>query len=254
MVGECSPKRSTAKDAVLFDAVGTLFNMHPLLSGLLREELSRHGYDIPAAEIRAAAYRAVELAGWPSDQPGERERRNAWTKFIAVALAELPGGLRAPEVVASATNRVLSPASYRCYPDVIPHLSALRRTGARLALVSNFDDFLFPVLRHLGLHAAFDIVCTSYRIGTSKPAPEMFLYSLERLALTAAQVIMVGDSLTDDVAGAAALGIPAVLIDRYEMHPRYRDGPRVISLTGLPCAVPGYPLPCEAAGQRAQER
>lgn len=254
MAYERPSTRSAAKKAVLFDAVGTVFNMHPLLSGLLREELVRHGHDFPAAEIRAAAYRAIELVGWPADQPSERERRKAWARYISEALAELPGGLQAPEVVASAADRVLSPSTYRCYPDVIPHLTSLRQAGVRLALVTNFDDFLFPVLHHLGLGAAFDVVCTSYRTGTSKPSPEMFQYSLERLALVPAQAVMVGDSPADDVAGAATLGIPAVLIDRYEVHPGYRDGPRVTSFTELPGAIPGYPLPCHGPGQMARER
>jgi putative hydrolase of the HAD superfamily len=169
-------------------------------------------------------------------------------------LAELPGRPQAPKVVASAANRVLSPSTYRCYADAIPHLTALRRAGVPLALVSNFDDFLFPVLHHLGLGATFDVVCTSYRTGASKPSPEPFRYSLERLGLAPAQVVMVGDSPAEDMAGAATLGIPAVLIDRHGINQGYRDGPRVTSFTELPEAIPGYPLLPDGAGPMARER
>ena len=155
-----SGERETVQ-AVLFDAAGTLFNLHPLISGLVREELARHGRDFAADEVRAAAYRAIARPGWPADQPSDQARRAAWVRFITALLAELPGGRAAPEVVSSAVDRVLSPSAYRCYPDAIGHLAALRGAGTRLALVSNFDDFIFPILRHVGLDTFFDVICTS---------------------------------------------------------------------------------------------
>lgn len=44
-----------------------------------------------------------------------------------------------------------------------------------------------------------------------KPDPPLFLMALERLALPAAAVAMVGDSLPSDIRGARAVGMPTVL-------------------------------------------
>jgi FMN phosphatase YigB (HAD superfamily) len=46
---------------------------------------------------------------------------------------------------------------------------------------------------------------------------------------------MVGDSLEDDVEGAAALGMRAILVDRDGLHPEF--APRLDDLYGLPAAL-----------------
>ena len=51
---------------------------------------------------------------------------------------------------------------------------------------------------------------------------------------------MVGDTLADDIEGALALGMRAVLVDRYGRHPGYE--PRLEDLYGLPAAL-GLPRP-----------
>jgi FMN phosphatase YigB (HAD superfamily) len=46
---------------------------------------------------------------------------------------------------------------------------------------------------------------------------------------------MVGDSLEEDVEGARALGMRAILIDREERHPDVEE--RLTDLYGLPAAL-----------------
>jgi len=46
---------------------------------------------------------------------------------------------------------------------------------------------------------------------------------------------MVGDSLEEDVEGARALGLRAILIDREDRHPDVED--RLTDLYGLPAAL-----------------
>ncbi|TML10800.1 MAG: hypothetical protein E6G33_15770 [Actinobacteria bacterium] len=46
---------------------------------------------------------------------------------------------------------------------------------------------------------------------------------------------MVGDSLEEDIEGARALGLRAILIDREERHPEVED--RLTDLLGLPAAL-----------------
>ena len=54
---------------------------------------------------------------------------------------------------------------------------------------------------------------------------------LERLAVEPGDAVMVGDTMQDDVEGALAVGMQAVLLDREDRHPELLD--RLPDLRGL---------------------
>jgi putative hydrolase of the HAD superfamily len=58
---------------------------------------------------------------------------------------------------------------------------------------------------------------------------------LELLSVTAGEAAMVGDTIEDDVDGARAVGMQAVLLDRDGRHPEIED--RLTDLRGLPAAL-----------------
>jgi putative hydrolase of the HAD superfamily len=58
---------------------------------------------------------------------------------------------------------------------------------------------------------------------------------LERLAVEPAEAVMVGDTIEDDVEGAIAMGMRAVLLDREGRHPDYAG--RLGDLRELPAAL-----------------
>jgi putative hydrolase of the HAD superfamily len=94
--------------------------------------------------------------------------------------------------------------------------SVLRRwqgAGLRLAVVSNFDRRLQPLLEGLGLADLFEQVVVSSSAGAAKPSPLPFRIALEALGLSAAQVWHVGDS-PEDRAGAQAAGVRCLLVRR----------------------------------------
>jgi putative hydrolase of the HAD superfamily len=88
----------------------------------------------------------------------------------------------------------------------------------------------------LDLAGHFDAVVISGEIATAKPDSAIFEATLDRLQLTRAGVWHVGDSLSTDVAGAAAAGIGSVWLNRSRRVPGPAD-PRpdieVVSLRGL---------------------
>ena len=67
-----------------------------------------------------------------------------------------------------------------------------------------------------------------------KPHESIFLAALDLLGVEAADAAMVGDSVEDDIEGAAALGMRAVLIDREGRHP---DGSSACPTSGA-CRQP----------------
>ena len=60
--------------------------------------------------------------------------------------------------------------------------------------------------------------------GKTKPHDSIFHAMLERIGVTAATAVMVGDDPGDDVEGARAIGMQAILVDREERPPRCRTG------------------------------
>jgi putative hydrolase of the HAD superfamily len=55
--------------------------------------------------------------------------------------------------------------------------------------------------------------------GVAKPDPQIFERALERLAVAPEQALFVGDSLKQDVYGAQAAGLRAILFDPENLRP-----------------------------------
>ena len=95
------------------------------------------------------------------------------------------------------------------YEDVVPMLDAL---GPRfkLGLLSNGNNY--P--EYFGLAERFDFVVYAQDIGIEKPDPRTFQIAVEQAGCGLDQLLHVGDSLETDVAGAQAVGIRAVWLNR----------------------------------------
>lgn len=101
------------------------------------------------------------------------------------------------------------------YPETIDVLKEFKDSGLKLALTSNspFDN-VEPVLEKFEMAKFFDRINLSWETGILKHEPEAFDSILRKLHLARNEVLMVGDSLETDIAGAEKVGIKAVLIDR----------------------------------------
>ena len=72
-----------------------------------------------------------------------------------------------------------------------------------------------PSLLHsLGLASHFEEITYSAAVGVAKPNPLIFRYALERLGVEPAVAVHIGDSAKEDVEGALAAGVDAVLLQR----------------------------------------
>jgi HAD superfamily hydrolase (TIGR01549 family) len=106
---------------------------------------------------------------------------------------------------------------FELYEDALPALDALRAKGVQIGLLSNsarnLDEF---VVHH---HLTVDAVLTSRAHGKAKPHETIFRRMLELLGVAPAEALMVGDTVEDDVEGALAAGMQAVLVDREGRYP-----------------------------------
>jgi putative hydrolase of the HAD superfamily len=103
---------------------------------------------------------------------------------------------------------------FRVFDDVPGVLDELAGLGLRLVVVSNWDISLSDVLGRLGVSRRLAGVVTSAEVGARKPDPAAFRRGLALAGASAGHAVHVGDSPYEDVEGARAAGIEAVLISR----------------------------------------
>jgi putative hydrolase of the HAD superfamily len=202
--------------AVLLDALGTLVELEPPAPRLRTELLRRFGVQISETDAQRAI--AAEIAYYRAhlDQGRDPVALAALRSRCAEALRE---GLPDDERIGAIGNAELASAlleslRFEPFSDVRPALASARAAGRRLVVVSNWDVSLNEVLERLGLAQMLDGIVTSAAVGARKPSPEIFEHALGVAGVAAHDAVHVGDSLAEDVVGARAAGIEAVLIKR----------------------------------------
>jgi putative hydrolase of the HAD superfamily len=103
---------------------------------------------------------------------------------------------------------------FDAYPDARPSLADLSGRGLRLVCVSNWDCTLGAVLDRCGLGELLDGAVSSAEAGARKPDPAIFAEALELAGCEPEEALHVGDSPEEDLEGARAAGIRALLLDR----------------------------------------
>jgi HAD superfamily hydrolase (TIGR01549 family) len=214
--------------AVLFDVDFTLSQPGPALGpeGYVALGL-RHGLALDAARHDEARAAALERFRYPADH---RHDDSLWVDFTEDIIRGLGGS--SPAVAACARDMVQAwetHDNFALYADALPVLEELRHVGLRIGLISNTGRDLPAFVRHHRLDV--DIAIASRAHGRTKPHPSIFQAALEGLDIAPHEAVMVGDSVHDDIGGAAQLGIPAVLLDRDDRHPGVT--PRLGDLYGL---------------------
>jgi putative hydrolase of the HAD superfamily len=188
---------------VFLDALGTLVDLEPPWVGLraaLGDEVDEERL-VGAVKAEMAYYREHSDEGRdPASLADLRER-------CAAVLSERLG-----QTVSAAT--LVEAIRFDAYADAEPALARLREQGLSLWCVSNWDISLEQVLGRIGLDEKLDGVLTSAEAGARKPDPAIFARALERAGCRPEEALHVGDTPEEDLAGAEAAGIRALLINR----------------------------------------
>jgi len=102
-------------------------------------------------------------------------------------------------------------------PGAAEMVRALKALGYPLALVADGPAATFTNnLGPYGLYDVFDAYAISETVGVEKPHPRMFTHALDQLGIDPknyARVVMVGNNLPRDIAGANRLGLISVWLD-----------------------------------------
>jgi phosphoglycolate phosphatase len=189
-------------DLYIFDLDGTLIDSLDDLTAAMNVTLVRYGY---APVDRETVRRAI----------GNGARNLVRTTFSA-ASRQNPEELVA--TVEAALPEYREEYAKRCtdktvlYPGMREWLEALKRQGARLAVLTNKpEDQALCILKALGAADFFTCIIGPESVGTLKPDPAGLTLIMEKTGVPADRTILIGDSSVDihtaRNAGIASCGI-----------------------------------------------
>jgi HAD superfamily hydrolase (TIGR01662 family) len=220
--------------AVLFDVDFTLARPGPELGpgGYVRAG-ERHGLHLEPARYEAARGAAlVDLRRHPELEHDDE----IWFRFTERIVRGMGGDADPAYACAVEITRAWERhENFELYDDVPDTLAALRSAGLRIGLVSNSARDVREFARHHGLDV--DAGISSFHHGRTKPHASIFRAVLDLLGVEPADALMVGDTIADDIEGALALGMQAILLDREGIHPDFE--PRIATLNELALLLVG---------------
>jgi putative hydrolase of the HAD superfamily len=197
--------------AVLLDALGTLVELQPPAPRLQRL-LRQSGFEV--TEEAAAAGFAAEIAYY-LDHHLDGSDADRLERLRDRCAEEMRRALEVPELDhATARRAMLDALEFSAYADVLPALRELRERGVTLVIASNWDCSLPEWLRPTGIAELVDGVVTSAEVGAAKPEPRVFERALAVAGVSPEEALHAGDKVDNDVEGARAAGIRAVLVQR----------------------------------------
>lgn len=218
--------------AVLFDVDFTLVRPGPELGGEgFRRAGERHGLALDPSLYEEARLAAIaDLQRHPELEHDEE----VWFAFTEDIVRGMGGGSeRARACAVELVRQWEQHENFFLYEDTLPAFEALRAHGLLLGLVSNGQRDLVAFAAHHGLHV--DVAVGSKAHGRQKPHPSIFEAALAAIGVAPQEAAMIGDSEEDDIAGARALGMTAILVDRDGLYPPGPD--RIDTLLVLPAAL-----------------
>ncbi len=206
---------TTAANVCVFDAYGTLFDLH---------------------SPRRATQKKSALRRWRSLSFGATSRlSNSW---IRSGMARMPDGWRdfwslTEEALtyAMATLKIESPGlrekllgaymTLDAYPEVPETLELLRQMGMRTAILSNgTQKMLRAALAATGVEDLVDAIFSADDVKRFKPNAALYNLVPAYFDVTPQQAVF-HTSNQWDAAGAAAFGFQVVLIDRHSLPREY---------------------------------
>ena len=224
--------------AVLFDVDFTLIHPGPAFRGEGYQAFcARYGMAVDPSAFERAVASAAPLLDIPEETIYDHEIFVSYTRHII----EQMGG-RGDQLDACAREIYREWAAcqhFELYEDVPEVLRELASAGVRIGLISNSHRCLASFQAHFELHGLIAAAVSSSEHGYMKPHTSIFRAALQLVDVPPSEAMMVGDSVRQDIEGAVATGMRAVLLHRADTpHARgaelaARGVPVILSLREL---------------------
>jgi len=194
--------------AVTFDVGGTLIEPWPSVGRVYAEVAAQHGVTVGAADLDrqfAVAWAAKKDFSYSVSD---------WSNLVRQSFAGLTARPPSARLFGALYDHFATAAPWRIFEDVTPCLQELKRRGLKLGIISNWDNRLRPLLRELRLDRYFDSIVISGEAGAQKPDPTIFQAAAAQLNTPPEAILHIGDSASEDDAGARAAAMQSLLLKR----------------------------------------
>ncbi|HTN42950.1 MAG TPA: HAD-IA family hydrolase [Nitrospiria bacterium] len=221
--------------AIFFDAVGTLFHVRGGVGQVYWEIARPYGVRTTPEAIEQAFHEIFPKAPplvFSRLQAGLlRRSEKKWWYAVVLEVFRRVGMIRNFDQYFEEVFRAFAGIrGWELYPETRDALHDLKKAGFVLGVISNFDSRILTVCTDLEIFEYLDSIQISSREGAAKPDPQIFLKALQHHNLQPREAVHVGDSLKDDVKGAAAAGLIPIYLNRSH-HPEAPEG--VLSIETL---------------------
>ncbi|KAK6942185.1 Haloacid dehalogenase-like hydrolase [Dillenia turbinata] len=193
--------------ALLVDAVGTFVVPSQPMAQIYRQIGEKYGVQYSEAEILSRYRRAYEQPWGRSRLRYVNDGRPFWQYIVRSST-----GCSDSQYFEELYNYYMTDKAWHlCDPEAEKVFKALRDSGVKVAVVSNFDTRLRPLLRALNCDHWFDAVAVSAEVEAEKPNPTIFLKACDLLGVKPEDAVHVGDDRRNDIWGARDAGCDAWL-------------------------------------------
>lgn len=210
-------------ETVFLDAGNTLISMDYAWIG---RELAACGFVVAQSDLERAEAAARPATSQHVAAQSGQSGMDAYHYYLCRILERLPpvsarDAAQLEGLGRELAARLKSPGGdHRLWsvelPGVSDALARLSGAGLKLVVVSNSDGSVERALESLGLTAWIDTVLDSDIVGYEKPDPRFFEHALGIAGARPDTTLHVGDMYYQDILGARAAGIRAVLLDPHD--------------------------------------
>jgi 2-haloacid dehalogenase len=210
-------------DACVFDAYGTLFDVHSATASCLADLGGK-------ADLLSRIWREKQL-----QYTWLRAAQARHADFWQVTSDALDFSLDVLGISNSRLRRRLMEAylELQAYPDVSPVLDRLRGAGFKLAILSNgTPKMLASAVSNAGLAGKLDAMLSVEEAGVFKPHPSVYQLAVDRFGIASGSIAFISSNGWD-VYAASAFGMRAAWCNRAGQKPERLPGKPDLVLPSL---------------------
>lgn len=197
---------------VTFDAGGTLITPDPSVGAVYAEVAAAHGIDTDENELEGRFRNAFQRRNATGVRASEETERRFWFDVVREVFEGAAPDESIDRLFPDLWESFAEARRWRPLPGAGEVLEKLKGRGYSVAILSNWDSRLHPVVEGLRWSGWLDGVFISSEVGFAKPHRGIFDHVARTLGLKPHELIHVGDSAEADAAGATAAGWSAALL------------------------------------------
>jgi putative hydrolase of the HAD superfamily len=220
--------------AVFFDAGGTILHVRDSVGKIYAAAAEKRGCRVDPGEVslafRTAWKKSLERRQGAGYKATDEILRQEWRQVVLDSFGGRLAGKAADEVFEELYDHFSGPDPWLVADGARETFAALKDRGIAIGILSNWDSRLPGCLEDLGILGYFDHLVISYQVGVEKPHRLIFEEACRVSRAPPGSLLMVGDSLEQDIRPAIELGWKALWFSREESEIQER---KVLQVKGF---------------------